>query len=208
VRDLKLGLPDGLPDLKMKVPDVKMAMPDLKLGLKNPAKEAQKRLPRRSRGGRLGAAIFGGLAGAAIFYLLDPDRGRARRAQLGDQIAGGVRRGQAQLTKLSGRLSSQGHGTSQRFTHIWSGPPVDEVTLKQRVESEIFRDPQVPKGDINLDVRGGLVVLRGQVKQPEQIEVLERDVRRVAGVTRVENLLHVEGTPAPNKAESRQLGLS
>ncbi|TMF59020.1 MAG: BON domain-containing protein [Chloroflexi bacterium] len=188
--------------------DLKMTLPDLKLGIKNPAKEAEKRLPRRSPRGRLGAAIFGGLAGAAIFYLLDPDRGRARRAQLGDQISGAVRRGQGQLTKLSGRLASKSYGNSQCFTHIWSGPPVAEVALKQRVESEIFRDPQVPKGDINLDVRGGVVVLRGQVKQPEQIEVLERDVRRVPGVGRVENLLHVEGTPAPNKADSRQPGLS
>jgi hypothetical protein len=206
VRDVMAKTISRLPDLKMTVPDLKM--PDLKLGIKNPAREAQKRVPRRSRGGRLGAAIFGGLAGAAIFYLLDPDRGRARRAKLGDRLAGAVRRGQTQLTRLSGRLASQGYGTSQRITHIWSGPPVDEVALKQRVESEIFRDPQVPKGDINLDVRGGVVVIRGQVKRPEQIEVLERDVRRVPGVTRVENLLHVEGTPAPNKAESRQLGLS
>ena len=170
--------------------DLKMTLPDLKLGIKNPAKEAEKRLPRRSPRGRLGAAIFGGLAGAAIFYLL----------------LGGRSLGAHRLIHLA-RLRFE-DGTSQRFTHIWSGPPVDEVALKQRVESEIFRDPQVPKGDINLDVRGGVVVLRGQVKQPEQIEVLERDVRRVPGVGRVENLLHVEGTPAPNKADSRQPGLS
>ena len=191
-----IRLPDGLPDLKRTVPDPK-------LGLKQQAKET----PRQQRSGRLGAVIFGGLAGAFLFYLLDPDRGQARRAQLRDQVAGAVRRGSRQLTRVSGRVASQSYGASQRITHVWSGPPVDEVALKQRVESEIFRDPQVPKGDINLDVRGGVVVLRGQVKRPEQIDVLERDVRRVPGVTRVENLLHVEGLPAPNKADSRQLGL-
>ena len=172
------------------------------------ATRAQKRLPRQQRGGRLGALIFGGLAGAFLFYLLDPDRGQARRAQLRDQVTGAVRRGSRELTRLSGHLASRSYGASQRLTQVWSGPPVDEVALKQRVESEIFRDPQVPKGDINLDVRGGVVVLRGQVARPEQIDVLERDVLRVPRVARVENLLNVEGSPAPNTAESRRLGLS
>ena len=133
--------------------------------------------------------ILGGLAGAALFYLLDPDRGQARRAQVRDKVAGAVRGGSRQLTKLSGRMAGQSYGAGRRITQVWSGPPVDEMALKQRVESEIFRDPEVPKGDINLDVRGGVVVLRGQVRRPEQIDLLERDVRRVPGVTRVENLL-------------------
>jgi len=65
------------------------------------------------------------------------------------------------------------------------------------VESAIFRDPAVPKGQININAERGRVVLRGEVDQSEQISALEAAARQVPGVTDVENLLHIPGTPAP-----------
>jgi osmotically-inducible protein OsmY len=81
----------------------------------------------------------------------------------------------------------------------------DDLTLLDRVESEIFRDPSIPKGDINLMVVDGRAVIRGQVSEP-QIGAIEAAVRKVVGVKDVENLLHTPGTPAPNKASARAAG--
>ena len=86
-----------------------------------------------------------------------------------------------------------------------SGPrPADDLTLRDRVESEVFRNPDLPKGQINIDVESGVVTIRGQVDNAYQIANVEKAVMKVPGVAGVENLLHVDGTPAPNKAQARE----
>jgi osmotically-inducible protein OsmY len=73
------------------------------------------------------------------------------------------------------------------------------VTLARKVETEIFRDAEVPKGQINVNAENGKVVLRGEVEKPALIKDLEKRTQKVQGVREVENLLHVHGTPAPSK---------
>ena len=68
-----------------------------------------------------------------------------------------------------------------------------------KVETEIFRDSDIPKGRINVNAENGKVVLRGEVEEPELIKDLEKRTKKVQGVQEVENLLHVPGTPAPTK---------
>lgn len=50
----------------------------------------------------------------------------------------------------------------------------------------------------------GVATLRGQVKRTDQIDELVQACGKVNGVERVESHLHLPGTPAPNKARSRQ----
>jgi len=76
----------------------------------------------------------------------------------------------------------------------------DDVTLARKVETEIFRDAEVPKGQINVNAENGVVVLRGEVDEPELIRDLEEKTRNVQGVQEVENLLHTPGTPVPAKS--------
>ena len=64
----------------------------------------------------------------------------------------------------------------------------DDATLRDRVESELFRDPEVPKGRMNIDAAAGVVTLRGTV-DPALVEDLAERVGAVEGVVRVENLL-------------------
>jgi hypothetical protein len=64
----------------------------------------------------------------------------------------------------------------------------DDATLLDRVRSELFRDPDLPKGDINLAAANGVVELRGRV-EPALIEDIGTRVAAVEGVVRVENLL-------------------
>ena len=44
--------------------------------------------------------------------------------------------------------------------------PTDDVTLRDRAESILFRDPKVPKGTINISAERGILVLRGEVPTP------------------------------------------
>ena len=73
----------------------------------------------------------------------------------------------------------------------------DDATLARKVETEIFRDSDIPKGRINVDAENGKVVLRGEVEEPELIKDLEQRTKKVQGVQEVENLLHVPGAAAP-----------
>lgn len=73
----------------------------------------------------------------------------------------------------------------------------DDGTLVDRVESQLFRDSDVPKGDININAADGVVTLRGEVDEP-MIEEIAVRVAAVEGVARVDNLLHPPGTPAPH----------
>ena len=55
----------------------------------------------------------------------------------------------------------------------------------------------MPKGKINVNVEDGVVYLRGELEQPDLIEDLEAQARKVQGVRAVENLLRQEASPRP-----------
>jgi osmotically-inducible protein OsmY len=74
--------------------------------------------------------------------------------------------------------------------------PANDATLKDRVESELMRDPSMPKGAININAEQGIVVLRGEVATEEQRAAIESRAAQVRGVWYVENLLHLPGEPA------------
>jgi osmotically-inducible protein OsmY len=143
-------------------------------------------------------ALFAAI-GAAVAYLMDPRNGRRRRAELRDRSAAVVRRSFRRLERAQRHAQAEAYGLSQKARHLQEEPKPapDDVTLAQKVETEIFRDPKVPKGQINVNAENGTVVLRGQVETPELIRDLEQRTRRVQGVQDVENLLHLPGTPAP-----------
>ena len=145
-------------------------------------------------------------AGAALTYMLDPDRGRRRRAMARHRLMGTARRSRRRAARLGRSAGAEAYSVTQKVTHLRPEDkgPVDDVTLTRMVESELFRDPDVPKGQININAQEGVVVLRGEVERPEQIKNLETKVRKVHGVRDVQNLLHTAGTPPPNKAEALQ----
>jgi hypothetical protein len=165
---------------------------------------ARQRLQRRRGSGRL-AVLSGAIAGAAAAYFLDPEHGRARRALLIDRSGARLGRGWRALNRLRAQAGSNAAAFPQKMVSLRSGPrPADDLTLRDRVESEVFRNPDLPKGQINIDVESGIVTIRGQVDNAFQIANVEKAVMKVPGVAGVENLLHVNGTPAPNKARARE----
>jgi osmotically-inducible protein OsmY len=139
----------------------------------------------------------GTIAGLAYFF--DPDRGRTRRAQARDRAAAAMRRLVRRAERLGRGAGAQAYGLKQQATHRTEEPrDLDDVTLARKVETEIFRDADAPKGQVNVEVVKAVVTLRGQVDTPDLIEELERQTRKVTGVRDVENLLHTPDTPAPN----------
>ena len=138
-------------------------------------------------------------AGAAIAYFFDRESGRRRRALARDRSAAFVRQSRRRLGRLQRHAQAEAYGVSQKAQHLTEEPKPrpDDATLAHKVESEIFRDPDVPKGQINVNAESGTVFLRGEVGTPEMIRDLEERTRKVQGVEKVENLLHLPGAPAP-----------
>lgn len=140
--------------------------------------------------------------GAALTYFFDPQQGRRRRAMTRDRAAAFFRRRARQGEQLGRSASAQAEGLAQKAKHVKEEPKPqpDDVTLTRKVETEIFRDADVPKGQINVNAENGKVVLRGEVGKPELIADLEQRARKVQGVQDVENLLHLPGSEAPAKS--------
>ena len=141
--------------------------------------------------------------GALIAYLFDPQSGRSRRAEARQRIPAMLRRTSAKAGQAGKAASSQATAVKAKATHRKEAekPQPDDVTLARKVESEIFRGADVPKGQINVNVEDGVVYLRGELEQPDLIEDLGGQAHKVQGVRAVENLLHVPGEEAPAKAE-------
>jgi BON domain len=79
---------------------------------------------------------------------------------------------------------------------------LDDVAIARKVESVIFRDRQVAKGKVNVNVADGVVWLRGEVRTPALVNRLEEQAAEIPEVTRVENLLHLPKTPAPTRTDT------
>ena len=73
----------------------------------------------------------------------------------------------------------------------------DDATLKDKVESELFRDEQEVKGSISVNAQEGVVQLRGELPSQDLIDSLVDRTRQIHGVKDVESLLHLPGTDAP-----------
>jgi hypothetical protein len=146
----------------------------------------------------MGATLVaaGALVGA---YLLDPANGHARRTRIAERTGHEVRRTRKRIAReLRFVRKSVGGRVGHFIDHT---PPTfaDGRTLLDRVESELFEDRSIPHGRLNLEVEGTTVVLRGQLDSSTDITRIEAAALKIPGVGRVRNLLHLPGTPAPNK---------
>jgi osmotically-inducible protein OsmY len=171
-------------------------------------REVARRMPaqraRVERRKRLAMLAAGGAVGAVLTALFDPVRGKARRARLKDQSVAFLRRRARRVERLGRKVASDVEGYRERMAfgqRDYVAP--NDVTLEAKVESEVLGRTDVPKGSILINVEEGIVVLRGEVELPDQIEHIEKLVRDVDGVRGVENLLHVKGTPPPKKPRVR-----
>jgi hypothetical protein len=136
---------------------------------------------------------------AAAVYFFDPQNGRRRRALARDRVPALFRRALRRSERAGRAAAGEASGLAAKAQHLREEEKAqpDDVTLAHKVESELFRDEEVPKGRININAENGKIVLRGEVERPELISELEERARGIQGVQDVENLLHLPGTPAP-----------
>jgi hypothetical protein len=135
-------------------------------------------------------------------YLLDPDKGKARRIEVVERSRH-VARTTGRRIRREARYAL--HTVRARTEHLINGGPPDfaeDRTLLDRVESELFVNRSIPRGKLTFEVEGTTVILRGQLDSGDEMHRIEEAVRKVPGVSGVTSLLHMPGTPAPNKAEA------
>ena len=158
------------------------------------------KLTRRGRASRRSgrtippAAMF--VAGAGTAWLgtwLD----RRRRHTARDRLAAAARHAGTAVDRKARYTAGVAKGAVYEATGPVrrAGREYDDVTLKRKVESELFRPAGAPKGRVDVNVQDGIVELRGQLDGTEEIEALAEAAARVDGVRDVHNLLHTPGTP-------------
>ena len=138
--------------------------------------------------------LVAGLVGAITMFFLDPDRGAYRRNVMRARLKGTARDAASDLRRAGRSVGAEAYGAKQKLEHLASEqPPESDVVLTHKIESEVFRDRAIPKGDININCVDGVAFLRGEVERPDLIELIDAGVRRVYGVRDVVNLLHTPG---------------
>jgi hypothetical protein len=168
---------------------------------------ARHRRAGRRRGARLrlaATALPSAACGALIAFFFDSRSGRRRRHTARDRVLSRARRTERRADVGARRAGWRAIGAARRALNACRRrEPPDDVTLAHKVESAVFRDPRVPKGQISINAEDGVVFLRGMVEDETTIREAEQAVRRVPGVRGVENLLHLPGTPAqPSRPKS------
>lgn len=139
-----------------------------------------------------GMTWLGGLGlGAGLMYLLDPDKGHARRI------------------RLRNKAVHAGHVAERKATHAWIGTrnrtrgavietidrladlPVPDSLLVDRVRAKMGHFVQNAHA-VSVAVNAGVVTLEGQIRPTELNEMLKA-ISSVRGVERVENRLEPMG---------------
>jgi gas vesicle protein len=132
-------------------------------------------------------------AGMAAAYLGDPDRGKARRAQLSDQAAARTREVTEQVTTQAKMAADKAYGTAVETVkdRMPEHPEEDAALLEQRIKSEVFghRD-DAHQVVIRVDAPG-VVALKGTVPSATSESELLAAVAEVQGVTDVTSELAV-----------------
>jgi uncharacterized membrane protein len=135
--------------------------------------------------------MFG--AGAGTMYLLDPTRGRRRRARFRDAVIHSRR----QLGKFTGKaardLSHRAEGLAAEAASLFVREPVSDSVIEDRVRSAMGHFVSHP-GAIDVTSRDGVVTLTGWILASEAEGLLEM-VANIQGAKGVESNLGVTEHP-------------
>ena len=133
--------------------------------------------------------------GVVVMYLMDPERGRSRRARLADQakarskdVADAV---SAKAKYQAGVVKGAAHEVAEVFTSHDDG--YDDETLLQKVRSEAIGPAGLP--DIQVDVTDGEVTISGSLDDEKAKRRLIKSIQKVDGVRAIDDFIEV-GAPA------------
>jgi osmotically-inducible protein OsmY len=136
--------------------------------------------------------------GASAAYLFDPVAGKRRRQMIVDRVARAVRK----LARWGGKKVRYSEGKLQGLIAVTKRPlgsepkPTDDAAVLQRIRSEAFREAGVSTGDVDVEVRDGVVTLSGTVDEPEVADDLVERISKVSGVRDVTSMLRARSDQA------------
>lgn len=134
-------------------------------------------------GARAGFWIAGVGLGAGCMYLMDPDRGRARRARLEDKALSACREVRTSLEKAQADLANRAHGLLAQAKSAMQCEEVEDDQLTARVRAKLGRLVSHPHA-IDVFAHGGVVTLTGAVLEGEAHGLI-LGVRGIHGVASV-----------------------
>ena len=144
--------------------------------------------------------------GTGIMYLLDPDRGKRRRALLRDKCARAARKTGEGMEVTARDLRNRTQGIITDIQSRFSSEPPDDSVLVERVRSKLGRIVSHP-GAVEIIAQNGNVTLQGPILANEVDDLLSC-VKHVHGVNDVVNNLevheHADNHPALQGGRERQ----
>jgi hypothetical protein len=151
-----------------------------------------------------GVLIVGAGVGAGCMYLMDPDRGRARRALIRDRAASGYRGVRDSVEKAQTDLANRAHGLLAQAKSAVRRKPVDDDQLTARVRAKLGRLVSHPHA-IDVIARDGMVTLAGAVLEAEAGQLVG-GVCSTPGVSRVCDHLvrHSDAADVPSLQGGRE----
>ncbi|MBI1899243.1 MAG: SRPBCC family protein [Acidobacteria bacterium] len=135
-------------------------------------------------------SLIGGIGlGAGLMYLLDPDRGRRRRAGVRDKVARAIHVSRDALDTTRRDFAHRVQGVGSITRRLLRSQQPDDDVLVARVRTKLGRLVSHP-GSIEVSAQDGRVTLRGPVLQREMNRLID-GVVSVRGVCEVDNQLEV-----------------
>jgi hypothetical protein len=135
--------------------------------------------------------------GTGLMFLLDPDRGRRRRALLRDKCAWSARKTGEAMEVTARDLRNRAQGIASSIQSTFKSEPADDGVLADRVRSKLGRVVSHP-GAIQVTAQDGVVTLAGPILLDE-VPYLLACANSVSGVKEVMNNLepHAEADNHP-----------
>ncbi len=132
------------------------------------------------------------VVGAALMYFLDPQRGRKRRARVGEMATHAQRVERELVGKAVRDVQHRAHGLSERIKHPLPTEVTDGV-VQGRVRSALGRVCSHARA-IEVEAHDGCVILRGPVLEHEA-DVILRAAGRVPSVQAIDDRLERHASP-------------
>ncbi len=141
-----------------------------------------------------GLFMLGGIGlGAGLMFILDPDRGKTRRAQARGQAGTLLHRAEAILETRTGGLGSRAQRLVTAATSVFRPPVVTDEELVVRLHSELSRVLS-NAGSIQVSVAHGRVTFSGPILA-QDVRPLIESAARLPGVKHIDNHLTIYQNP-------------
>jgi osmotically-inducible protein OsmY len=123
-------------------------------------------------------------------YVLDPERGKRRRALVRDKAVRAANKASDRFEARSRDLKNRARGAAHELKARTRKEDVEDPVLEERVRAELGRVVSNP-GSVEVAATAGTVILSGSVRTSELDDLLSA-VRGVPGVADVENRLEMD----------------